>query len=164
MLLSVLLHEYGFPQIIYDYETRKPDQTDFRIDFLHKTFTHVRHSYNSSQCSNRYCAQSSLLRTKKSGLNLPPYYNWLESFLEEHFYRTVFYYMMHCKPKPCKAHRELPVSQFSQEKHCFHYREPLFSLQGPCFHCRDFPVNPCTSLLGTAVNQTILLFFIPQIF
>ena len=27
----------------------KQDQTpDFRIDFLHKTFTHVRHSYNSA--------------------------------------------------------------------------------------------------------------------
>jgi hypothetical protein len=26
----------------------KEDQTDFRIDFLHKTFTHVRHSYNSA--------------------------------------------------------------------------------------------------------------------
>ena len=39
----------------------------------------------------------------------------------------------HCKPKPCIAHRELPVSQFSQGKTCFHYREPLFSLQGPLF-------------------------------
>ena len=58
---------------------------------------------------------------------------------------------MHCKPKPCIAHRELPVSQFPQGKTCFHYREPLFSLQGPCFHYRDFPVNPCTSLLGIAV-------------
>ena len=57
----------------------------------------------------------------------------------------------HCKPKPCKAYRELPVSQFSQGKTCFHYREPLFSLQGPCFHYRDFPANPCTSLLGIAV-------------
>ena len=57
----------------------------------------------------------------------------------------------HCKPKPCKAYRELPVSQFSQGNPCFHYREPLFSLQGPCFHYRDFPVNPCTSLLGIAV-------------
>jgi hypothetical protein len=50
----------------------------------------------------------------------------------------------HCKPKPCKAYRELPVSQFPQRKTCFHYREPLFPLQGPCFHYRDFPVNPCT--------------------
>ena len=58
---------------------------------------------------------------------------------------------LHCKPKTCKAYRELPVSQFSQGKPCFHYREPLFTLQGPCFHCRDFPVNPCTSLLGIAV-------------
>ena len=36
----------------------------------------------------------------------------------------------HCKPKPCKAYRELPVSQFSQGKTCFTYREP-------CSHCRD---------------------------
>jgi hypothetical protein len=61
----------------------------------------------------------------------------------------------HCKLKSCKAYRELPVSQFSQGETCFHYREPLFSLQGPCFHYRDFPVNPCTSLLGIAVKLLI---------
>ena len=61
----------------------------------------------------------------------------------------------HCKPKPCKTYRELPVSQFSQGKTCFHYREPLISLQGPCFHYRDFPVNPCTSLLGIAVKRQL---------
>ena len=61
-------------------------------------------------------------------------------------------FILHCKPKPCIAHRELPVSQFPQGKTCFHYREPLFSLQGPCFYYRDFPVNPCTSLLGIAVH------------
>ena len=66
----------------------------------------------------------------------------------------------HCKPKPCKAYRELPVSQFSQGKTCFHYREPLFSLQGPCFHYRDFPVNPCTSLLGIAVHYLTCLLLI----
>ena len=44
----------------------------------------------------------------------------------------------HCKPKPCKPYRELPVSQFSQGKTCFHYR--------------DFPVKPCTSLLGIVVQ------------
>ena len=58
---------------------------------------------------------------------------------------------VHCKPKPCRAYRELPVSQFSQGKTCFHYREP-------CFHCRDpvfitgislqTPVLPCTGLQG----------------
>ena len=54
----------------------------------------------------------------------------------------------HCKPKSCIAHRELPLSQFPQGKTCFHYREPLFSLQGPCFHYRDFPVNPlCAGLV-----------------
>ena len=63
----------------------------------------------------------------------------------------------HCKAKPCKAYREHPVSQFSQGKTCFHYREPLFSLQGPCFHYRDFPVNPCTSLLGIAVWNKLKL-------
>ena len=54
-----------------------------------------------------------------------------------------------CKPKPCKAYRELSLSQFSQGKPCFHYREP-------CSHCRDpvfitgislqNPVLPCTGL------------------
>ena len=59
--------------------------------------------------------------------------------------------ILHCKPKPCKAYRELPVSQFSKGKPCFHYREHVFSLQGPCFHYRDYPVNPFTFLLGIAV-------------
>ena len=60
----------------------------------------------------------------------------------------------HCKPKPCIAHREPPVSQFQQGKSCFNYRVPLFSLQGPCFHYTNFPVNPCTTLLGIAVYCT----------
>ena len=30
---------------------------------------------------------------------------------------------------------------FSHGNTSFHYREPLFSLQGPCFHYRDFPVT-----------------------
>ena len=60
-----------------------------------------------------------------------------------------FWAFLHCKPKPCKAYRELPVSQFSQGKPCFHYREP-------CSHCRDpvfiteislgNPVLPCMGL------------------
>ena len=54
------------------------------------------------------------------------------------------YNYIHCKPKPCKAHRELPVSQFPQENICFHYRESLFSLQGSCIHYRDFPVRITT--------------------
>ena len=29
--------------------------------------------------------------------------------------------------------------------------KPLFWWQGSCFHYRDFPVNPCTSLLGITV-------------
>ena len=36
------------------------------------------------------------------------------------------------------------MSQFSQGKICFHYREPLFSMQGP---------YPCTSQLGIAVRD-----------
>ena len=68
----------------------------------------------------------------------------------------------YCKPKPCKAYREIPVSQFSQGKTCFHYREPLFSLQGPCLHYRDFPVNPCTSLLGIAVQVRLGEFLLPK--
>ena len=40
--------------------------------------------------------------------------------------------------------------KISQGKTCFHYREPQFSLQGPCIHYREFPVrittqgNPCS--------------------
>ena len=49
------------------------------------------------------------------------------------------------------------LSQLSQGKPCFHYMEPLFSLQGPCFHYRDFYVNPCTSLLGIALQHKFLL-------
>ena len=44
-----------------------------------------------------------------------------------------------CKPKPCKAYRELPVRQFSQVKTCFHYKEP-------CSHCRDPVFIPCKTL------------------
>ena len=36
-------------------------------------------------------------------------------------------------------------------KTLFSLKETLFSLQGSCFHYRDFPVNPCTSLSGIAV-------------
>ena len=35
-------------------------------------------------------------------------------------------------------------SKFSQGKTCFHYREPLFSWQGPCIHYREFPVRITT--------------------
>ena len=41
-------------------------------------------------------------------------------------------------------------SKFSQGKIYFYHREPLFSLQGPCIHYREFPVrittqgNPCS--------------------
>ena len=40
-----------------------------------------------------------------------------------------FCFSTQCKPKPCIAHRELPVSQFPQGKPCFHYRYL-------CSHCR----------------------------
>ena len=35
-----------------------------------------------------------------------------------------------CKPHPCNENRDFPLKFFSQEKTCFHYREP-------CSHCRD---------------------------
>ena len=67
---------------------------------------------------------------------------------------------VHCKPKPCKAYRELPVSQFSQGKTCFHYREP-------CSHCRDpafirgislqNPVLLCTGLQCNSIQYGYVL-------
>ena len=58
---------------------------------------------------------------------------------------------VHYKPKPCKAHRKLPVSQLPQGKTCFHYREPLFSKQDPCFYYGHFPVNLCTCVRDCSV-------------
>ena len=52
--------------------------------------------------------------------------------------------ILHCNPVQGQC------SKFSQGKTCFHYKEPLFSLQGPCIHYREFPVrittqgNPCS--------------------
>ena len=91
----------------------------------------------------------------------------LNLFTSPRPFQVIFANAVHCKPKPCKAYKEHPVSQFSQGNTCSHYREPLFSLQGPCFHYRDFPVNPCTSMLKIAVCLCYLnlrrLFF-PQFF
>jgi hypothetical protein len=69
--------------------------------------------------------------------------------LEDHLSKASTYVLgrwEHCKPKPYKAYRELPVSQFTQGKTCFHYREPLFSLQG--FPCKPlyFPVRDCSEV------------------
>ena len=47
---------------------------------------------------------------------------------------------IHCNPVQGR-NRVFPVNFFSQGKTCFHYRGTLFSLQGPCFHYRDFPVR-----------------------
>merc|ERR1711971_1472468 len=60
--------------------------------------------------------------------------------------------MLHCNP----LQGQYRVEFTTQGKPCSHYREPLFSLQGPCIHhresCihyREFPVrittqgNPC---------------------
>ncbi len=58
--------------------------------------------------------------------------------------------LIHCKPKPFKAYRELPVSRIPQGNPYFHYREPLFSLQVPVFitgiSCKPlyFPVKDCS--------------------
>ena len=60
---------------------------------------------------------------------------------------------MHCNPVQGQYRARTGFSlcsKFSQGKTCFHYREPLFSLQGPCIHYREFPVrittqgNPCS--------------------
>ena len=48
----------------------------------------------------------------------------------------------HCKPKPCIAHRELPVSHFPQEKPFF-IAGSLFSLQGFPYKPLYFPVRDC---------------------
>ena len=60
---------------------------------------------------------------------------------------------MHCNPVQGQYRARTGFSlcsKFSQGKTCFHYREPLFSLQGPCIYYREFPVrittqgNPCS--------------------
>ena len=66
---------------------------------------------------------------------------------------TKFQSSIHCNP----LQGQYRVEFTTQGKPCFHYREPLFSLQGPCIHhresCiyyREFPVrittqgNPCS--------------------
>ena len=51
---------------------------------------------------------------------------------------------IHCNPVQGRYRARTGFSlssKFSQGKTCFHYREPLFSLQRPCFHYRNFPVR-----------------------
>ena len=61
---------------------------------------------------------------------------------------------LHCKPKPCIAHRELPVSQFPPcepiptGKNLFSLKGTPFLIAGSLFSLQGFP---CTSLLGIAV-------------
>ena len=45
---------------------------------------------------------------------------------------------------PVDENRFFPVGNTTQGKPCFHYREPLFPLQGPCIHYRNFPVRITT--------------------
>ena len=40
---------------------------------------------------------------------------------------------------PCNENRVFPVKFSTQGKTFFHYREPLFSLQGPLFSLQGFP-------------------------
>ena len=63
---------------------------------------------------------------------------------------------IHCKPKPCKAYRELPVSQFSLGKTCFHYREPCSHCRDPVFITRISLQNPVLPYMGL---QCILCWF-----
>ena len=61
--------------------------------------------------------------------------------------------LLHCNPVQGQYRARTGFSlcsKFSQGKTCFYYREPLFSLQGPCIRYREFPVrittqgNPCS--------------------
>ena len=69
--------------------------------------------------------------------------------------------------------RVFPVKFSTQGKTCFHYREPLFSLQGPlfslqgfpcektsqgkpCFHYREWVCSVPNKKISTVTNSTIL--------
>ena len=66
---------------------------------------------------------------------------------------------VHWKPKPCKAYMETtPCKSILTGKNLFSLQGTLFLLQESCFHYRDFPVNPCTSLYGIAVWSTYLTY------
>ena len=45
-----------------------------------------------------------------------------------------------------------PCKSILTGKNLFSLQGTLFSLQGYCFHYRDFPLKPCTSLYGIAVH------------
>ena len=49
-------------------------------------------------------------------------------------------------------------SKFSQGKTCFHFRESLFSLQGPCILYRDFPVRITMCPHINSVNRGMPVF------
>ena len=64
--------------------------------------------------------------------------------------------VQHCKAKPYKAYRELPVSQFpSQAKTYFHSREPCSHCRNPVFNSGislQNPVHPCTG--GQCIDKS----------
>ena len=54
--------------------------------------------------------------------------------------------------------RVFPVKFSTQEKTCFHYREPLFSLQGSCVHYRDVHVKITTQAYHSSLHKFSLHF------
>ena len=67
----------------------------------------------------------------------------------------------HCKAKPCKAYRELPISQLSQGKTCYQCRDHVsiteISLQNPAHPGTGLH---CSSHFCLTLDLSQILFFI----
>jgi hypothetical protein len=96
-----------------------------------------------------YCIVSPLLQTntrQQTNQNLMLWFHRLKEVQKiKKNYRTVGEWQ-HCNPiqGQNRARTGFSLCTNSQGKTCFHYREPLFSLQGTCIHYRDFPVRIST--------------------
>ena len=88
------------------------------------------------------------------------FYHLLSLHLSKaHFKQTRLLNALQSRTGPVQGqNRVFPVKLFSQGETCFHYREPLYSLQGPCFHYRDFSVRktshrkPCFQIQGIGLQ------------
>ena len=90
-------------------------------------------------------------KTKAKIVSFLKFFNFSKSFSS-----IIYYSTLQSRKGPEQGQKRVfPVKFFSQGKTCFHYREPIFSLQGPCFHYRDFPVIPCASLYRNAVDNIL---------
>ena len=71
------------------------------------------------------------------------FYHLLSLHLSKaHFKQTRLLNALQSRTGPVQGqNRVFPVKFSSHGETCFHYREPLYSLQGPCFHYRDFSVR-----------------------